>query len=510
MRGRGDVQEQTASALALALRAQSICAYVTAADAEASQNLLQRVADILRPFVISGEGTRAIKFSYVRTLNYLSHDQTAEQGVATCDEALRVLAGMGRLDGSDVGVAAAWVDVADSQAREMISLGRLDEAERSEREGLKLTQTILAQNPGDFRARRDLDYTTDLLGLIEASRFHDAAAADWFAQNRKACEDVVHLNPSEGVAWGSLARSHFVISCLQFRNGRVADALETARAGIQIETDHIHYEDNQGGLLTTVAVWEAQRGNRAAAEESLQKSRQFLDVRTKTPGLAEHLLYRWNVAIDDAERQVRAAFGEDAIVLRDANEAAIRIERMVTGVDDMDTSSLLNQLKRRALSEAATAAMKLNRYAESETAARSLMAMPLMRSEAVVVMSLPQPDDVGWGSVLLAQAQAAQGRSAEAMKTLEPGLALYRQMQTQGVTHITFRQRFARALYVQALAQADNASGIAQRREALAEATKQLNALSGEARQLHDSKELLSWITSAHSRTNQVAETKQP
>ncbi len=312
MRARGDQQQQTAYALALALHAQSFHAFAREADAEVSRNLLQREADILRPFVVSGEGTRATKFSYVSALNYLSHVQTAEQGVATCGEALRVLSGMGRLDGSDVDIAAAWADVADSQAREMIPLGRLDEAERPEREGLKLAQAILAQHPGDLRARRDLNYATELLGLIEASRFHDTAAMDWFSQNLKACEDIARLNPSEGLAWGWVAKSHFVISCLLFRNGKVAEGLGTARAGIQIEDDHFHFEDIQGGLLTTVAGWEAQRGNRVAAEESLQKSKQFLEERSKEFGLPEHMHARWNVAIGDADRQVRAAFGEDA------------------------------------------------------------------------------------------------------------------------------------------------------------------------------------------------------
>jgi serine/threonine protein kinase len=506
MRARGDQQEQTAYALALALHAQSFYAFATAADAETTRNLLQRKADILRPYVISGEATRATKFSYVNALNYLSHVQKAEQGVAACDEALRVLAGMGRLDGSDVDVAAAWVDVADSRGREMIPLGRLDEAEQSEREGLKLSQTILAQNPSDLRARRDLDYAVNLLGLIEAIRFHDAAAMDWFTQDRKACEDIARLNPSEEMAWVGVARTYYFISCVQLRNGKVAEGLETASAGIQIENDHTHYEDIWGGLLTTVAVWEAQRGNRVAAETLLQKSRQFLDEKTKAGGLAEHMHDRWNVAIDDAERQIKAAFGEDAIVLRSANEATIRIEHLAAGVDDMDTSGLLNQLKRRALSEAAIAAMKLNRYPEAETAAHSLVAMPLLRSEEMVIMTLSQPDDFGWGNVLLAQAQVAQGRSAEALKTLEPALELYRQMQAQGVIHLTFRQRYARALYVQALAQADNTSGIAQRRASLTEAAMLLNDLSDDARQLHNTKELLSWITAAQNKLNPDAQ----
>ncbi len=125
-------------------------------------------------------------------------------------------------------------------------------------------------------------------------------------------------------------------------------------------------------------------------------------------------------------------------------------------------------------------------------------------------MSLTQQDDVGWASVLLAQAQVGKGKLADALKTLEPALELYRQMQAQGVIHLTFRQRFARALYVQALAQPNGASGLAQRRAAFEQAMLLLQGLSEEARQLHDSKELISWITGEQKKLNPDAENKQP
>ncbi len=96
--------------------------------------------------------------------------------------------------------------------------------------------------------------------------------------------------------------------------------------------------------------------------------------------------------------------------------------------------------------------------------------------------------------MLLAEAQVGLGQTAEALKTLDPALTLYREMQVRGVTHVTFLQRFARALYVQALAQPADASGISKRRDSLDQAARLLNELSDEARQLHDTKELLSSI----------------
>jgi len=113
---------------------------------------------------------------------------------------------------------------------------------------------------------------------------------------------------------------------------------------------------------------------------------------------------------------------------------------------------------------------------------------------------LAQPDDMGWGKVLLAEAQLAQEQAAEALKTIKSALAVYREMKVQGVNHLVFRQRFARALYVQALAQPADASGIAQRRASLAEAAKLLGEFPDEARQLHNTKELMAWIEAGQNK----------
>ena len=91
--------------------------------------------------------------------------------------------------------------------------------------------------------------------------------------------------------------------------------------------------------------------------------------------------------------------------------------------------------------------------------------------------------------------------------TLEPALALYREMKSKGATYLIFHQHFARALYVQALAQPTDAAGTARRRESLAEAAKEIKELSDEARQLRDSKELQSWIAAAQKPD---AASKQP
>ena len=380
----------------------------------------------------------------------------------------------------------------------MFHLGRFDEAERQERQGLKLAQGVLEQRPSDLRARRDLFFTTDLLGMIEAGRFHDAAAIDWFRRCQQASEDFTRFNPSETMGWNCLFESDYWIAGLLFRDGQVTNALDTARSAARRATNDDPADTVCGGLWRSIATWEAQRGDQAATEEALDEARG--SEKATASQMPDSVRNMWSEGVRDTERQMKLAFGDDTAVLKLAKDTLALIEELNKNAVDPDTVAVLNARKRLALSDATQASLNLGRFADAETTADALLALPLLRSEFADALLASQPDDLGWARVLLAQAEVGQGKLAEAQQTLEPALTLYHQMQAQGVTYITFRQRFARALYVQALAQPNNASGLAQRRVALEQAMSLLQGLSEEARQLHDSKELISWITAEQSK----------
>jgi serine/threonine protein kinase len=487
----GDKSEQAAYALALALEAESFLGF-RSENAQAMAIPLNHGLEVLRPFAFSNDASRQTKLLYCDLLNFLSHAQKAEQGVASCEEALRILAGLGALNLSDLDAASAWSDIADSQAREMFALGRFDEAERQERQGLKLAQGVLEQRPSDLRARRDIFFTTDLLGIIEAGKFHDAVAIDWFRQCRQASEDFTRFNPSEMIGWNSLFMSDCWIAALLFRGGQVTNALDTAWPAARRAITHDPADPVCGILWRPVAMWEAQRGDQAAAEEALEEARRWENVAASQ--MPDSVRNMWSEGVRDTERQTKLAFGDDTAVLKLAKDTLVLIEELNQDAVDPDTVAVLNARKRLALSDATQASLNLGRLADAETTARALLALPLLQSEFTDTMLASQPDDLGWARVLLAQAEVRQGKLAEAQQTLEPALKLYRDMQAQGVTYVTFRQRFARVLYVQSLAEPSDAGGMARCRVELNEAKKLLQGLTNEARQLHDSKELLSWI----------------
>jgi tetratricopeptide (TPR) repeat protein len=495
-------------ALGLALEAQYFCTFFQFNARSEGASFEQAVAT-LRPFAIAADGSRRVKLQYANLLNYLSHIQPPERGVVTCREALGILAGIGALDLSDLNAATAWADVADSKARHALAIGQLDDAEQLEKQVQTLMEGVLKRRPSDLRARRNLMFAPDMLAMIAARRFHDDEALRWATQSRRAAEDYLRFNPSDSIGTDLLLIGDHSIASLLFRNGRVAEALAKCWDSVRTVGDH----GNTGNftprpdffIWAAIARWEAQRGKRDAADKALQQARRSLEAfasRIQLPDLKKEGQME---LIHDAERQVRLAFGEDATVLVMATEAMPRLVKAKQSETHPGEMSVLSLFQRHALSQAARATLRLGRLVEAETAARALVSLPLVTEEFPSRLSMDQPDELFWGRVLLAQAVVEQGRKAEALQTLEPALVYYRETQAQGASHLAFRQRFARALFVQALAQPADGNGTAQRRDWLSQAAKLLHDLSEEARQLHDSSELLSWIAAAQKKLDQEA-----
>jgi tRNA A-37 threonylcarbamoyl transferase component Bud32 len=502
MRRRRDQSEEVIFALGLAMEARYF-SYIAPGDRRAAFEALQQGAGILRPLATSVDGSHRVKLEYAKLLNLISHFEPPEKGAATCEEALHILTGVGALDLSDLSAASAWADIADSEARGALAIGRLDDAERLEQQVQTLTEGVLTRRPGDLQARLDLSFAPNVLAVIEARRFHEAAAVSLATKARQATEDYIRFNPSDLHGWVLLAQRDFDIAALLFRQGRVAEALQTARAAMQQD----RASGNTGDLVPAakdppslnllrerIGCWEAQRGERGAAEEALQDARRALEANASRDRVTEITKEIALERLDVAERQVRLAFDEDAAAYSMATNALLRLVKLAETDSDPLLARVQVAFRKHALDEAARSALNLRHYAEAETAARALLSLPL-QIELSDRSYLEQPDDPNWGRVLLAQAALEQGRKAEALQTLEPALSNYRDAQARGAAYLAFRQHFARALYVLARAQPPDNGGTARSREALAQAAALLQGLSDEARQLHDSKQLLSWIT---------------
>jgi hypothetical protein len=181
LRASGDTGEAATYGLALALFNQGTT--VTWGGRGTAAQLAQ-AADLLRPLAHAPNASRQSRQAYADTLNILSHTQDKEAGVASCDEARQILVGLGALDYSDLNASAAYADTADSEARHLTSLGRLDEAQKLEGEVYDVAEKVLVQRPSDMRSLSNRFFAASLLGTLAERRHDDATAADYARRPR--------------------------------------------------------------------------------------------------------------------------------------------------------------------------------------------------------------------------------------------------------------------------------------------------------------------------------------
>ncbi len=283
------------------------------------------------------------------------------------------------------------------------------------------------------------------LGKIAAEQFNEAEAGKYIAEDRQAAENLVRSDPSSEAAWGFIGGINHSASSRSFRLGHVDQAIQEARAALEwhpegIASSHLG-AGSKASLCGSIATWEAQRGDRAAAEGALQEYARYQEADGRFPSGEEAQLVAKLVA-DNWVRGVKLAFGEDADV---ETMAANTLQLLKDNEGRLPLrNTLLPHFQAVALLDLAEADIHLRRYAQAEAAARALLALRLHDYGGnidFVFRIVVYP----WGEVLLAQAEAGQAHSVEAMKTLEPVIAQLRQLQARGVDNVPFRQVFARA-----------------------------------------------------------------
>jgi hypothetical protein len=458
---------------------------------------LGRAADLLRPLAHKPDASRQVRQTYADILNTFSHSQPKDVGVATCEEALKILAGLGALDLSDLNAAAAYADTADSQARHLMSLGRIDEAQKIEHDVYDLTEKVLAQRPGDLRSLADRFFAAGLLSNLADRRHDDATAADYAQRAARAGEDYVRFNPSDRTTWSWWIIGLEQVADLQIERGEVKAALATQRAALDLANDP-RRPKNFGPLLTFRALAAAnilaQQGEKAEAEKARQTFVRYVAESREelAPEDPRRDLY---LNSDQGSRaRLELVTGDPQKALADARAVIAQIDGVKIAPNDASAKDARDNLLRGALTTASIGEIRLERYAEAEPLARRLATVPNRSS------STDDPQEQSSRvAALLAHAVAMQGRRDEARTILEPALAYYEGEQKAGAHGTTFRRDYAYALYASALARAADADGRAKRSADLAEADKLLAGASAEVRQLADMRVLAGWIAAARA-----------
>ncbi|HZV24468.1 MAG TPA: hypothetical protein VFF93_11955 [Luteimonas sp.] len=490
----GDTSEDVTYGLALALNNEGFNAVVGGGNGRGTQAELVRAAALLRPLVHAPNGSRRVRQLYADTLNPLSHSQPLEKAVAMCDEARKVLVGLGALDLSNLDATSSYADTADSEARHLLGLGRVAEARTLEQQVYDLADKILARRPGDLHSLADRSWAAELLGAIAKRQHDDAAAAAYAEKTMRAGEDEVRFNPSDLSAWQRWGAGFSHLSDVQFERGDVAQSIATNRAVMALEQD----PRRPSSLAPTLwfqwiplAITQARAGDKLGAAQSLKAfARDAGEFAAQAAAQNPRRLLlaapeqRLAPAIQLAEGDAQAAF-------TNASAVVARIDAVKVPADDVGSSILQNNMLNGNLRAGAIAALRLGRYPQAEALARRWLALPPNpRSED------DPKERTSAAAAVLANALAVQGHTDEARTILQPALAYYQQEQQAGASGTTFRSDYAYALYVSALTLD---SDPARRAAALDAAATLVQGASAEAQALSDMRELSGLIATARA-----------
>jgi hypothetical protein len=454
---------------------------------------LDEAASLLRPLVAAPDSAREARKLYADTLNYISHTQPLEQAVATCEEARKVLVGIGALDLSDLNSAASYADTADSEARHHLSLGHLAQARALETEVYEIAEKVLAQRPGDLHALADRSWAAELLSAL-ADQMHDRdAGADYARRAALAGENEVRFNPSDLGSWQRWALGLRAISDEHYARGEIAEAIAAQRAVLALESDS-RRPASLGPVLwyhwIPLLAMQAETGDMAGAAASLKAFKRDADE------------FAAQLAADDPRRRLIAtSLGLDALaqLIGGSAQAAyasatrqIEVGRAIETAARGPALVLKQNILRGSLETAAKAGIRIGHYHEAEAFAQQLLDIPSDGTNE----SDPREGRAQVEAVR-AHAMALQGRGDEALEVLAPGLAYYREQEKAGAASTQFRHDFAYALGVSALARSDKPAERAQRKADLDDAARVLDGASAEAKRMAGFREVAALLGDA-------------
>ena len=494
LRTSGNHSEDVTYGLALTLYSEG-SSVVGGGNGRGTAAELIRATDLLRPLVYAPNGSRRVRQLYADTLNYLSHTQPKVTAVATCKEARKVLVGLGALNLSDLDAASSYADTADSEARHLLSLGRIAEAQKLEQEVYDLAEKILLQRPADLHSLADRSWAAELLGSLANRQHDDVAAIDFAGRAARAGEDEVRFNPSDLAAWSRWTIGLGITANQQLEHGEITQALATLHSVVALEQD-TRRPSSLGPVVwyqwIPLARLQAETGDSAAAAKSLKAyandAGEYV-AQTAADDPRRRLLANPDQILGSALQRIE---GATQAALTNATAVIDRIDAVQIPAGDINSVIMKRNVLNSALETASTAAIRLGRYVQAEALAR--------RWQAILADPTSDRDpqiDASLASVTLAHAVAMQGRPDEAQKILQPALAYYQHEQQAGAKGTTFRHDFAYALYVSALASPADADGQTKRRADLDAAAKLIDGTSAEAKNLVDMRELADWIATA-------------
>ena len=314
----------------------------------------------------------------------------------------------------------------------------------------------------------------------------------------QAGEDATRFNPTDLTTWGFWIQGRNSIATALLEQGRIQAAIDTLRGTVALADD-----PRQPSTLVplledtwaTMAVLEAETGQRAAAERSLGASVNAFNEFAKVMPAGDPRRAVGQARLPLRRGRIKLLEGDAGAAYELAGQTVQQMDQLSVPADSPAAQFRMGVLQ-GALGLASEAALRLERYSDAEAAARRRLTFP---SSPIADDPL---EDMSRRRVLLALAIAGQGRGAEARTVLAPALEYYRREKLSDSNGTLFRRDYAEALYASALAEGSDPGGRSARQQALAQAAEVLSGASPEARQTVEMRELAGWIAAARSSSN--------
>ena len=286
LRAQGDRSEETAIGLGLGLMSQ---ARVASSEVRVPEelDLAQRAVDVLDPLMKAPSPSVAVRRAYGLAATFLGFSQMqandSERAVKTLDQAREANRSIADLKLDDVPAAVAYAEASSWQAAALNNLGEFDRLHEIAADGLKVSEAVLAVQPGNMSARRAEALLADNLVSAESTLMHARKALEWAKRDVADWQAMTELDPTNQISWNNLVSARMQIAGVRFSLGDIDGALGELRSALTV-AGRVRQAAILGVVLALasgyVAQFEADTGNEKAAAAAVAQNRRYTDLAT--------------------------------------------------------------------------------------------------------------------------------------------------------------------------------------------------------------------------------------
>lgn len=494
-RSHGDNSEATVIALAGAYTSKArLLDLEDNPDGPATQ---QRAVALLKPLADAPNPSVAVRMAYVEALVRVGYEQTAssqnEQAIANETAAMKLAAGLGALDRSNLEMGAQYAEAGAWLVTGLINTGKDEQAEKVGEQAAQVANQVLEIRPGYRLALHAAQIIESILASTAQDGLDPARNLFHAKRTEQMSLTMLQLDPNNLTTINNLGVARQGIGIALWSQGKLGEALPYYERSVadfsRAAMGGTGFAIVRAAQMLDAASRNAIVGNVAGVEALVQSGRPFLERERKQGpqnGLAARSLDAAQI-IPEAQLAFERNDFETAVKLADQAAREARDVESSPGIGAVQRSYIL------AHADLNLARIQYARkeYAAAEQAAREAFEMRV-RSGAGAVADRRELAEF---SVLLAVSIAQQGRLQEAAREIAPMVELYRELarRNHGDRWLPYEQAYV--LYAQALSEPKHRDAL------LKEAAGLLENLAPEIARLHDVALWRSRIQQARAKT---------